>query len=418
MPDALMPIFPSFAKEIIDQGISIPLDDLLKTDGKEYLATLDESDLLLIRANSPDGKIRYLPGAKGTLPRIGMIRQDWLDRLGLKMPKTRDELVAVYRAFRDRDPNGNGLKDEIPVSGRQGLRWCDDLFVMHGVGMFEGYPQWHWDAAKKQLVNDQVSDQMKMALLWIRSLIAEGLMDKTMPIQSRADWVAKINSDQVGHYFHQIGDIHGFTAFTKDHPERKFVYFPLVSVPGVPRQKNFYSGASAFAALVITRKAERPEKIMQWFNWGATDEGLTYMSRGIEGYNWKLVGGKVSSEGMQPLPVNMYLIGTKQMGGSLFRDSLMRAQEGPMQVGVYDGVIAAKDGRDLDSAGMPETVYEGYEDFVPSVSVLYQQYASKFVLGEVPVDSWDAYVKDWMDRGGKVISEKATAWYKKLHNIK
>ena len=42
------------------------------------------------------------------------VRQDWLDKLGLKAPQNVDELYTVLKAFRDRDPNGNGKKDEIP----------------------------------------------------------------------------------------------------------------------------------------------------------------------------------------------------------------------------------------------------------------------------------------------------------------
>ena len=43
------------------------------------------------------------------------IRKDWLRKLGLKEPKTVEELYEVLIAFRDKDPNGNGKKDEIPV---------------------------------------------------------------------------------------------------------------------------------------------------------------------------------------------------------------------------------------------------------------------------------------------------------------
>src|SRR5690606_16000187 len=43
------------------------------------------------------------------------IYKPWLDALGLEMPTTTDELLAVYRAFKEQDPNGNGNADEIPL---------------------------------------------------------------------------------------------------------------------------------------------------------------------------------------------------------------------------------------------------------------------------------------------------------------
>lgn len=42
---------------------------------------------------------------------VMIIRQDWLDKLGLKAPTTLDEFEEVIRAFTEQDPDGNGKKD-------------------------------------------------------------------------------------------------------------------------------------------------------------------------------------------------------------------------------------------------------------------------------------------------------------------
>ncbi|GHU01498.1 sugar ABC transporter permease [Spirochaetia bacterium] len=60
-------------------------------------------------------------------PRVIMIRKDWLDKLGLKVPTTLDEFFNTVKAFRDRDANGNGIRDEV---------------VSVGAGMSIGIPQW------------------------------------------------------------------------------------------------------------------------------------------------------------------------------------------------------------------------------------------------------------------------------------
>ena len=39
------------------------------------------------------------------------IRKDWLDKLGLDVPKTLDDVVEVARAFKNDDPDGNGVDD-------------------------------------------------------------------------------------------------------------------------------------------------------------------------------------------------------------------------------------------------------------------------------------------------------------------
>ena len=44
-----------------------------------------------------------------------MIRQDWLDQLGMKAPETWEDWLALWRGIRDNDMNGNGdPTDEIP----------------------------------------------------------------------------------------------------------------------------------------------------------------------------------------------------------------------------------------------------------------------------------------------------------------
>ena len=54
----------------------------------------------------------------------------------MSMPKTTEEYKEV-RAFLDKDPNGNGLKDELPTTGREFGKWMDHLFAMFGVAMWE-----------------------------------------------------------------------------------------------------------------------------------------------------------------------------------------------------------------------------------------------------------------------------------------
>jgi putative aldouronate transport system substrate-binding protein len=45
------------------------------------------------------------------------IHAGWLNNLGLSKPANLDEFYNVLVAFRDRDPNGNGRRDEIPMIG-------------------------------------------------------------------------------------------------------------------------------------------------------------------------------------------------------------------------------------------------------------------------------------------------------------
>jgi hypothetical protein len=48
------------------------------------------------------------------------INMEWLNKLDLEIPTTTDELTTVLRAFKEQDPNGNGLRDEIPMISGSG----------------------------------------------------------------------------------------------------------------------------------------------------------------------------------------------------------------------------------------------------------------------------------------------------------
>ena len=67
-------------------------------------------------AGTFDGGIYSLPLITAYMPRSVTtlnINKEWLDKLGLEVPTTLDELEEVMIAFRDGDPNGNGIQDEI-----------------------------------------------------------------------------------------------------------------------------------------------------------------------------------------------------------------------------------------------------------------------------------------------------------------
>ncbi|MDP3177868.1 MAG: extracellular solute-binding protein, partial [Spirochaetaceae bacterium] len=69
-----------------------------------------------------DGKQYAIPGKRQMLGISGTwIRKDWLDKLGLSVPKTRDEWLAAVKAFKEKDPGKVGA-NLMPI-GDAGLSW-------------------------------------------------------------------------------------------------------------------------------------------------------------------------------------------------------------------------------------------------------------------------------------------------------
>ena len=80
-----------------------------------------------------DGRIYGIPGV--TIARSYYsenIRTDWLEKLGLEIPKTLDEFTEVMRAFTKNDPDGNGVDDTYGFSGAQQYNSLTPFFGAFG----------------------------------------------------------------------------------------------------------------------------------------------------------------------------------------------------------------------------------------------------------------------------------------------
>jgi putative aldouronate transport system substrate-binding protein len=111
-----------------DGGL-IPLNDLIKEYAPHIQHLLDTDDAFRTTAVSLDGNIYFIPkNLTLEFSKFYWLRMDWMDELGLEVPTTLDELHDVLYAFRNEDPNKNGLKDEIPVFNRAGWK-ISDVFL-------------------------------------------------------------------------------------------------------------------------------------------------------------------------------------------------------------------------------------------------------------------------------------------------
>lgn len=124
-----------------------------------------------------DNGILSLPQVTGFNPRsweVMMINKTWLDKLGLEVPTTLDELEEVLKAFKEQDPNGNGKADEIPMD------WpCE---YGHGPYCLTGAYGLADDKGKIILKDGVVdflytTEEYKNVTAWLHKLYAQGLIN-------------------------------------------------------------------------------------------------------------------------------------------------------------------------------------------------------------------------------------------------
>ena len=148
----------------------------------ERMSHLDEDyqNILIRRMTSEDGKIYVLPTAESPggdgFDFHTYINCAWLDQLGLAMPTNPQELRAVLTAFRDRDPNGNGKKDEVPLIGCSGslsgdlVNWIVNMFI------YCDDRRWFNVDDQGQLYLPFVEEKYREALCYLHDLKKDGLL--------------------------------------------------------------------------------------------------------------------------------------------------------------------------------------------------------------------------------------------------
>lgn len=120
------------------KGLYQPLEDLIPKYAPNIQKMFKEHPELKYLSIAADGHIYALPKYQRFWPRNMirmMINKVWLDKLGLKVPTTWDELYNVLKAFKTKDPNGNGKADEIPLDWAPGTGGFNVTVLLSGYGI-------------------------------------------------------------------------------------------------------------------------------------------------------------------------------------------------------------------------------------------------------------------------------------------
>lgn len=116
-PDLIQEWSVSNLNTFYTQGVLMPLNDLIENSSVEYKALLEKYPSLKDLLTKEDGQMYTLGDANyAASNHYMMIRQDWLDNLGLSVPKTDEELLEVCKAFTNNDPDQNGKNDTLGMS--------------------------------------------------------------------------------------------------------------------------------------------------------------------------------------------------------------------------------------------------------------------------------------------------------------
>lgn len=296
LPDFVMRamLSPQLITSYAAAGQIIPLDDLIDAGYAPNLSALMEAnDGIRKSITSADGHIYSLPNISEADGRIASswINKEWLDKLGLEMPTTMDEFYEVLKAFKEQDPNGNGIADELPISGYKennssGNEFFRSFYGSWGFGGNSGIIAPYMDVDDEGKVRYIATDDtFKDMLTFFNKLWAEGLIDKEIFSQDMNQEVAKIDEERVGYV--AKGNNNLWMGDNRSH----YVQNPVFkAIDG----DVYWTGVSPkvrdLGSFVITSKNPNPAATLRWADYFLSEEGTALARLGIQDVTYTIDG--------------------------------------------------------------------------------------------------------------------------------
>lgn len=356
-----------------------------------------------------------------------IIRKDWLDKVGMKMPETLDDWYAVLKAFKEKDPNGNGKADE---NGFSPMLSGQPLNAFQGAGAFVGaYGVTYGFFQVKGVVKyGPLEPPFKEFLKTMAQWYKDGLIDPDFPTTDQKLMDAKVTGHQLGAFVQNTGGgIGKYMGLMKG----KDPQFQLVAAPypvlkkgdkPIFGQRDFnFNGLSAS----ITSANKKIAESIKVLDYGYGPEGHMLFNFGVEGLTYNLVNGYpkytdliTNNPNKLPLQQSMAQHFRSNFAGPMVQDKRYMEQYAALPEQQDSLKIWSEPTNEYKMPLVTPTQEESkkFASIMTEVNTRCQEAVIKIITGQQPVESWDAVVKDLKGMGieeGIKIQQAALDRYNK-----
>lgn len=406
------------------QGAFVPLNDLVAEHAPNIQAFWDAHPEVLASITAYDGNYYYIPYLPdGKYGRAWFIRQDWLDKLGLEQPQNVEELEAALIAFRDSDPNGNGLKDEVPYFARQweevnrlltlwdarssGSDTYHDFYITDDGSIQHPYAQ--------EAYRDGISN--------IARWYAEGLIDAEIFTRgsSARDFLLSENLGGLTHdWFASTSGYNGKLSETVE--GFNFIPFlPPASAGGVRMEEHRRIPVKP-DGWAISHTNDHVIETIKYFDFWFTEEGRLMSNFGVEGKTWNMIDG-------EPVYTDAVLNSDAAVNSQMYLEGA-QIQRGYWQDYRYEWqwtAQAAREGIELyDTEDLLVDQFLGvaftqdeqaiYDRYWPSLRTYMLERNQAWILGTGDiVEDWDSYIETLNEMGYQEVLEVINTAYKRQY---
>jgi putative aldouronate transport system substrate-binding protein len=280
-------------------GAFIPLEKYLSSSSTApYFWQIPEADRKAYQQyiTSADGHIynlaRYEPETWNLTPTRLYMNQAWLDKLGLKVPSTTEELRQTLIAFRDRDPNGNGRKDEIGITGwfrgtygENVITGLINSFIFYTQG--SAGPGLALDNSGTKVTAPFTEPNFRKALQYLNSLYKDGVLSASIFTNDQQQYRAELNNATPIVGLSSAGSLSNWPQASVDKnanfAEMRMVP-PFKGPDGIAYSP--YTGFVPVSTTFITSKSKNPDLAFKVMD-SMLEHTISIISRfGEEGVDW------------------------------------------------------------------------------------------------------------------------------------
>lgn len=233
-------------------------------------AVFEKEPELLARAKDRNGEIyslvKKLPLRPEVCGNVLYINKDWLDNLGLEVPKTYEELESVLEAFATQDADGDGdPTNEIGITGNVSLYTLSGCLrsYLSPFGTMVSRDNNYMGLVDGKPVFMPVEENYKESVKWFSDMYQKGIIDPEFFTQEESMRRSKLQAEGGS----QVGLVSAWTADAETGLNAG-QFIPLEAVTG-PDGKHHVENAQNFLdisdrELLITKNCENPEKLLAW----------------------------------------------------------------------------------------------------------------------------------------------------------
>ncbi len=419
-PDIVFTYDSNLVYKYAQQGGLTDLGKLIDEHGANLKSYLGADTL----ANGKFDNVQYaIPAKRVYLGKYSsMIRQDWLDKLNLPVPKSTEEVYNTLKAFKEKKPGGD---QTIPL----------------GFGLFEAsYEPIIYSFLKTNISDEErftltqrfgSSDQPvtlpghKDGVRFLNKLYNEGLMSPDFALDKDKK---KLNQDvmagKTGMYAEDAGTSYGIGAnlevLQKNVPGAKLTPIDPYTNDQGKHAKPSYIPAGMF--IMVPKSSKHAAEAVKYLNWMAQKENMYMMAFGVEGKNYKLENGiptTIVSDDTKNLLYNFgdMLIVTNGIDFGDPEKNVAAQVTGLPEEQRKDAAIAKKNGL---TDGIPQIrLPRPMQSEVKYTKVLkdkYQELLVKAIIAK-PADFdkvYDAALQDYMANGGAEIAKERKELYPQM----